>query len=258
MSYIIGIDRKYERIELPSDDFLMCDLDQNTVVFSSAPMPLPPIIRQKLAHLLSMSARIHLNRGVPTGPPAYVQECYPKNCFTIDRTVISSKPQPPDYGRFVGLRSFSFGDNSRDSRVDPPVFNAFPYCIKQEEKDLQEFLYGHPKNGKVRSVRSVSSSDPGKYTSSRPSFSSSSTLREAASSLRHQGSWGNGFWRSSFRRSTDKSVYTLVASLIVRYIRLRCLHRVQSAFHGMRCRILLLSTVMEYQPHHHLLSIQVF
>ena len=142
VSYIIGIDRKYERLELPTDDFLLCDLDQDSIIASTTPMALPSTIRQKLAHLLSVAARLHLNRGVPIGPPAYIQECYPKNCFTIDREVIASTRQPPGYGKFVGLRSLSFEDGSIETPVESPIFNAFQYSMRQEEKELEQFLYG--------------------------------------------------------------------------------------------------------------------
>src|SRR5205814_9499126 len=98
----------------------------------SMPMALPPMIRQKLGNFLAAAARLHLSRGVPVGPPAYVQECYPKNCFTADKSVISRKRSPPGYGKFVGLRSNSFENGNIETVVEPLIFNAFQHCIQQE------------------------------------------------------------------------------------------------------------------------------
>ena len=204
MSYIIGIDRKYERLELPTDDFLLCDLDQDSVMFSTAPPLLPPTVRQKLAHLLSLSVRSHLSRGVPVGPPAYIRECYPENCFTAtDRTLLSPKKQPPGYGKFVGLRSISFADATFDPASEPPVFNAFQYSLHLDDKEFDSFLWGG--GGTVKSVTSVSSGRGGRHAS-QPSFSSGSTLRDIAANLRHPTQRGSGLWAGSFGRNSDKNV----------------------------------------------------
>jgi hypothetical protein len=203
VSYIIGIDRKYERLELPTDDFLLCDLDQDSILASTTPMVLPTAIRQKLAHLLSVAAQLHLNRGVPIGPPAYIQECYPKNCFTIDRELIASKHQPPGYGKFVGLRSLSFEDGSVETPVESPIFNAFQHSMRQEEKELEQFLYGSTNIGTDKSFDSFPSFDPAKYASinSRPS---SSTLRDFTAHLRHPSYRGSGLWNN---RNANRHVY---------------------------------------------------
>lgn len=217
MSYIIGIDRKYERLELPSDDFLLCDLDQDSIMCSSTPMQLPPVIRQKLAHLLSLSARLHLSRGVPIGPPAYIQECYPRNCFTADRSVLSSKRKPAAYGRYVGVKSLSFGDGDIDGAAESPVFNAFEFSSRQEDRDYRDFLHNVQGNGTVKSISSISSFDPSKYSTispSRPSFSSSSTLRDITASLRGPSNRASGMW-GSFGRSSEKSVYLCLYTVLM-------------------------------------------
>lgn len=188
-------------------------------MFSSKPMSLPPTIRQKFAHLLSLAARLHLNRGVPIGPPEYIQECYPKNCFTIDRSVITPKRQPPGYGKFVGLHSLSFEDGSNDAVAEPPIFNAFQYDIRQEEKELEQYLYGPTSHGHIKSINSFSSFDPTKYAS-RPSFSSTRSLRDLTAHLRHPSIRGSGVWNDSLRRNSDRNVYLSVASLICRFLRL--------------------------------------
>ena len=213
MSYIIGIDRKYERIELPTDDFVLCDLDQNSVMFSAQPPKLPSSTRQKLAHLLTISVPIHLKRGVPFGPPAYIQECYPKNCFTADRQVVSPNRQAAGYARFVGTHSLAFTDTPGNpvttGPVEPPVFNAFMYSSRLEDRELQEFLFGQT-HRTMKSVSSVESFNTAKYPdsfntskyshSTQPSYSSGHTLKDLTASLRGpnrvSGMWGGSFGRN--------------------------------------------------------------
>jgi hypothetical protein len=190
---------------LPTDDFLLCDLDQDSIIASTTPMALPQAIRQKLAHLLSVAVRLHLNRGVPLGPPAYIQECYPKNCFTADREVIASQRQPPGYGKFVGVRSLSFDEGGVDKPVESPIFNAFQHSMRQEEKELERFLYGSSNIATVKSIDGFPSFDPVKYTStnSRPS---STALRDFTNHLRHPSNRGSGLWNNSFSRNSDRNV----------------------------------------------------
>jgi len=180
-------------------------------------MRLPSAVRHKLAHLLSLATPLHHSRGVPVGPPAYIQECYPKNCFTIDRTVVSSKPQAAGYGKFVGLRSLSFADSSIDGPAEPPVFNAFENSIKVDEKELHDFLYGTTKRGTVKSISSISSFDPGKYVTvaSRSSFSSSHTLRDVTAHLRNPSHRASGFWNGAMGRNSDRNVYPGILCLTI-------------------------------------------
>jgi hypothetical protein len=211
-------------------------------MYSTRPMQLPPTTRHKLAHLLSLAARIHLTRGVSVGPPAYVQECYPKNCFTADRSVTSSTRQPATYGRFVGMRSLSFGDGSSDSPVNPPVFNAFEHTARQEDRELREFLCSPTSNGTVKSINSVMGFDSGKYatvSSSRPSFSSTSTLRDITASLRSPSNRASGMW-GSFGRNSEKNVCPLDYSVDCRYIHRRCTRQIRDSFRERGFRILLL------------------
>ena len=250
MSYIIGIDRKYERLELPSDDFLLCDLDQDSIMCSSTPMQLPPVIRQKLAHLLSLSARLHLTRGVPLGPPPYVQECYPKNCFTADRSVLSSKRKAAGYGRYVGIKSLSFGDGDVDGAIEPPVFNAFEFSSRQEDRDYRDFLHNQG-NGTVKSISSVSSFDPSKYStisSSRPSFSSTSTLRDITASLRGPSNRASGMW-SSFGRNSEKSVCLILTAIDCRCMGPQCIPQVRDSFHERDSQMRLPSTDTQSRFH---------
>jgi hypothetical protein len=168
-------------------------------------MRLPTTIRQKLAHLLSVAARLHLNRGVPLGPPAYIQECYPKNCFTVDREAIAPKQKPPEYGKFVGLRSLSFEDGDVETPVESPIFDAFQHRMLQEEKELEQFLYGSSTIGTVKSIDSFPSFDPAKYAPINLR-SSSATLRDFSAHLRHPSNRGSGMWNNSFGRNSERNV----------------------------------------------------
>jgi len=106
----------------------------------------------------------------------------------------------------------SFGDTTLDPPVEPPVFNAFEYGARLEERELQEFLYGSKGHRTVKSISSVQSLDPGKYSTvsgSRPSFSSSSTLRDLTAGLRTP-TRASGFWGGSFGRNSDKSVNSCI------------------------------------------------
>ena len=57
--YICGIDRTYEKVELPEDDFVMVDLDTDEIESTSQPTPLPRQQRRKLVSLLQMAAPHH-------------------------------------------------------------------------------------------------------------------------------------------------------------------------------------------------------
>jgi hypothetical protein len=111
----------------------------------------------------------------------------------------------------------SFGDGSSDSPVDPPVFNAFEHTARQEDRELREFLCSPTSNGTVKSINSVTGFDSGKYatvSSSRPSFSSTSTLRDITASLRSPGNRASGMW-GSFGRNSEKNVRLSLTVLIV-------------------------------------------
>ena len=207
-------------MELPTDDFLLCDLDQDSIVFSAGPAQLPPILRQKLGNLLAAAAPLHLSRGIPTGPPEYVKECYPKNCFTADKSVLTSRRSPARYGKFVGSRSVAFTDTSSEESAEPPVFNAFQYAMQQEESEYRSFVNAYGSNGTVKSINSVSSFDPSKYAtvSSRPSFSGSNALRDMTASLRNPGTRASGLW-PSIGRSAERNVSSQNDVLIDRCMR---------------------------------------
>ena len=67
--YIVGIERRYDKIELPDEDFVLVDLDENQIDSTAKPTPLPRPQRRKLMSLLQLAAPHHNRYGVPIAPP---------------------------------------------------------------------------------------------------------------------------------------------------------------------------------------------
>ncbi|KAL9024569.1 MAG: hypothetical protein Q9196_006424, partial [Gyalolechia fulgens] len=124
--YIVGIERRYENVELPEDEFVLVDLDQDEIESSIRPIPMPRQQRRKLTSLLQMAAPHHNRYGVPHGPPAYAIESFPFNAFSSENPgVFTGNAVPSTLAKFAGLGSASFGDNASNFAARPPVFNAF-------------------------------------------------------------------------------------------------------------------------------------
>ena len=123
--YIVGIDKRYESVELPDNDFVLVDLDQNTIESYVPLMTLPRQQRRKLVSLLQLSAPHHNKYGVPVGPPAYAQEAYPFDGFSSENpSIFTHTPPPSTLATYVGLNSASFG-SAVGPGPPPLVFNAF-------------------------------------------------------------------------------------------------------------------------------------
>ncbi|KAI4146439.1 MAG: hypothetical protein L6R39_003458 [Caloplaca ligustica] len=124
--YIVGIERRYERIELPEDEFVLVDLDQDEIESNIRPIPMPRQVRRKLTSLLQMAAPHHNRYGVPHGPPVYAIESFPFNTFCSENSgIFTGNSTPSALAKFAGLNSASFGDNASNFAARPPVFNAF-------------------------------------------------------------------------------------------------------------------------------------
>jgi DENN (AEX-3) domain/uDENN domain len=123
--YIVGIEKRYENVDLPDDDFVIVDLDENVIESTAPPTQLPRQQRKKLYALLQHAAQHHTRYGVPVGPPAYAQETYPNNVFCSENpSVFSHRPPPSTLPALVTLNSASFSSiNSASSK--PLVLNAF-------------------------------------------------------------------------------------------------------------------------------------
>ncbi|KAB2578976.1 DENN domain containing protein [Lasiodiplodia theobromae] len=92
--YIVGIERRYENVELPEDDFVLVDLDQDVIESTAPPVPLPRQQRRKLISLLQLAAPHHIKYGVPTGPPAYAVDAFPYDSYSSENTAIFTHKAP--------------------------------------------------------------------------------------------------------------------------------------------------------------------
>ena len=124
--YIVGIERRYEKIDLPEDDFVLVDLDQDEIESTAPPSPLPKQQRRKLNSLLQLAAPHHNRYGVRPGPPAYAVEAFPFDAFSSENPSIFSGNTPSTLlAKFAGLNSGSFGENASSFAPPPLVLNAF-------------------------------------------------------------------------------------------------------------------------------------
>ena len=193
--YIVGIERRYEKVELPEDEFVLVDLDQDEIESTVRPMPMPKQQRRKLTSLLQLAAPHHNQFGVPKGPPAYAIEAFPFNAFTSESPpVFTGTPQPTSLAKYVSLTSTSFGDNASNLPTRYLVFNAF-----QPSKVPENSLKPRPSTSSTNKTNSpppaspVSTSFPPMPQSRNDSsFHIQATLREKRS----------GHFDSSSRRSS--------------------------------------------------------
>ena len=124
--YIVGIERRYEKIELPEDDFVLVDLDQDEIESTIRPTPMPRQQRRKLTSLLQIAAPHHNRYGVPLGPPACAIESYPFDAFSSENpSLFNGYPPITTLAKYASLNSTSFGDAGTSSSSNLPVFNAF-------------------------------------------------------------------------------------------------------------------------------------
>ncbi|KAI9376543.1 AEX-3 domain-containing protein [Aspergillus egyptiacus] len=132
--YIVGIERRYEKVELPSDDFVLVDLDQDLIESTVKPTPLPRHQRRKLLSLLQLAAPLHGQYGVPTGPPAYAIETFPYDAFMAENpSIYLSKAQPTQLAKYVSLNSSAFGQSALPPNSSPPlIFNAFLHARNEQ------------------------------------------------------------------------------------------------------------------------------
>lgn len=123
--YIAGVERRYQKLELPEDDFCLVDLDENTIESTAPPVTLPRPQRRKLMSLLQVAAPHHNRFGVPVGPPQYAIETYPHDSFSSESPqVFSANAAPSTLASYVSESSTTFGDaSSVPSRTS--VYNAF-------------------------------------------------------------------------------------------------------------------------------------
>lgn len=124
--YMVGIERRYEKIELPEDDYVLVDLDKDTVDGTAPPVRLPRQHRRKLLSLLQLAAPHQLRFGVASGPPPYAMETYPYDAVSAENhSLFTPTPAKATLGKWVTQNSSTFGDHDFSEVPRIPVFNAF-------------------------------------------------------------------------------------------------------------------------------------
>jgi hypothetical protein len=221
--YIVGVERRYENLILPDDDYVFVDLDENLIESTAMPIPLPRQQRRKLMSLLQHAAQHHTRYGVDVGPPQYAMETYPDNLFSSESPAIySQRPVSTHLPTLVGLNSASFGAMDSFASIRPMVFNAFVQAKSSNSRgsDYQTRPATSSTSGKSRmasppsprlspvsnqfTTPSTPTSGSFPYTATPVSrsdsgFSLQTTLREKRS----------GHFDSSSRRSSSVSTQTL-------------------------------------------------
>ena len=124
--YIVGIERRYENVQLPEDDFVLVDLDTGVLEATNPPTMLPRQQRRKLMSTLQLAAPHRYKFGVPQGTPRYAMEAFPSDTFCSENSgVFTHIASPSTLPRLAGLNSDQFGRSSALPSPRSPVFNAF-------------------------------------------------------------------------------------------------------------------------------------
>lgn len=159
--YIVGIERRYGKVELPTDDFVLVDLDSDMIESTVRPTHLPRHQRRKLLSLLQMAAPHHSRCGVPTGPPAYAIETYPWDTYLSESSdTYSSKAPPTNLAKYVSLNSNAFGATAAPpGSYQPPIFNAFLHARQEHASSRGYSSKGHERPG-TSSTSKLTASPP--------------------------------------------------------------------------------------------------
>lgn len=211
--YIVGVEKRFDDLELPTDDFLCVDLDENSMESNVAQTFLPRQQRRKLVSLLQAAAPHHNRYGVPISPPAYATETFPNNIFSSENPqIFSQSAEPSSLASDIGMSSASFGHPRGVVSSRPPMFNAFSQArdgvIPSNERPLTAST---SKGSKSSSVYKYSPPSP---VETSPTSTTAGSRNDSAwglqSSLRDKRS---GQWDSFSRRNSSVGSLALVPSL---------------------------------------------
>lgn len=127
--YIVGIERRYDGIELPEDDYVLVDLDKDTIDATSQPHRLPKQHRRKLMSLLQIAAPHRIRYGVTPGPPPYAIEAFPYDSFSAENDSLYLSSTPKSWlGKWVSQNSSTFAEPEPPENIRVPIFNAFAHA----------------------------------------------------------------------------------------------------------------------------------
>ncbi|EPS35695.1 hypothetical protein H072_10878 [Dactylellina haptotyla CBS 200.50] len=205
--YIVGVEKRYEKLEFPEDGCVVCDLDENSILSYAEPMRLPKQQRRKLMSLLQLAAPHHNRFGVEIGPPAYALETFPYDTFAAENpSIFSSNPVPSSLAKLVSLPSNSFGDIAvPSSAYRPPLFNVFLQARGlSRTQDLRPTTSGTLKGG-----------NPPSPNSPRSILGSSSSRADSGNTLTAtlRGKRSGNFENLAQRRSSSFGVDRQVPNL---------------------------------------------
>ena len=159
--YIVGIERRYEKVELPEDDFVLVDLDQDEIESTTKPTPLPRQQRRKLMSLLQLAAPHHNRYGILPGPPAYAVQTFPFDAFSSENpSIFTGNPPPTSLAKYASLNSTSFGDNESTFAPRMPIFNAFLQSKLDQRSHERPTTASTSKNNSPPSISPTSGSFP--------------------------------------------------------------------------------------------------
>lgn len=196
--YIIGVERRYERIELPDEDYVLVDLDKDMIDAVSQPMRLPRQLRRKLHTLLQIAAPHTLRYGVATGPPPYAIESFPYDAFSVENASIhNSTVSSSTLAKWVTQSSSTFAEPTPPSEARPPIFNAFTHSKVDPNKPDRPGTSKSTRTSPPSSVSPVSTHFPPMPSTpmsrSDSGFALNTTLREKRS----------GYFNENGRRSSS-------------------------------------------------------
>ncbi|KAM0195497.1 hypothetical protein ACHAPI_006351 [Fusarium lateritium] len=202
--YIVGIERRYDNIELPEDDYVLVDLDQDTIDATAQPVRLPRQARRKLMSLLQVAAPHKLRFGVATGPPPYAMESFPYDAFSTENgSLFRSSTSKSTLGKWVSQSSSGFGEPNPPTEILPPLFNAFASANVENGKSDRPSTSRSGKTSPQSSVSPVSVNFPPMPSTpvsrSDSGFALAATLREKRS-----GHFGEEKMRRSSSFGIDK------------------------------------------------------
>jgi hypothetical protein len=182
--YIVGIERRYDKIELPDDDYVLVDLDRDTVDGTQHPVSLPRQHRRKLISLLQVAAPHRLRYGVTTGPPPYAVEAFPYDAFSVENEALfNPSAVKSSLGKWVTQNSSTFGETDSTNSVRTPLFNAFAKAKGDPSKPDRPPTAKSNRGSPPSSVSPVSMNFPPMPTTpvSRSDSGFAQTLREKRS-----------------------------------------------------------------------------
>jgi len=182
--YIVGVERRYERIDIPQEDYVLVDLDKDTIDANPKPPSLPRQIRRKLLSLLQIAAPHRIRYGVASGPPPYAVESFPYDAYSCENeTLYNPLPVKSTLGKWVTQNSSTFAEPDTSNSIRTPLFNAFTKAKVDHSKTDRPQTAKSSKGSPPSSVSPVSMNFPPMPTTpvSRSDSGFAQTLREKRS-----------------------------------------------------------------------------